>query len=927
MAENAQDFEARARARHDEQKWEQATELWQECLNFFPSHPRVPIWKEMRANARLEGNHLEEATAYYFDLTNEYPDRPTGYTGLARVAARKGDWEAAVGFWERCLELFPTRREFWWLLSSANALLETGRYKDSEARFALLAEQNRERPDGYVGLARVAQKEQNWLTAAERWMGCAEKFPGHADRDRWVARSGLALLNAGRELEAETRFRDLLDKSDSHLGADGLAKIAQLRRDWEEVVAQCERCLTLAPESSEKGRWFGMRGYALIRLRRFDEAENSFRAQIDLSPGSHEGFEGLAWAAEEQHQWASAINYWDRCFDFGNQAARKRACTRKAYCFLEIGQVDKAREIFLGLADNYPDDPAGALGIARIASAQGPIALARDLWEGLVDRFPDLLEAQLGKAEHLLETDCLEEADVVLRETQERWPESSSASALWGRCATALKQWDRSNTFWTEVLERHPRDMQTCVSYSAYLAAFGDSVRAEEFFSSLPNELVRSECRLEYHSTQEDLGRALDDARAVVQLGPENTYKRLKLVDLLMRQGDPDNLKSAVEIARALHLQYPKWVIVIVCLAQTLIRASFDGEAIETIATIPSDEKRAEVQILRAWAEYGRGDRAAASNIWRQILSVRYIRSVHAPIGTLERVDSHSAAGREGEIIVFSVFRNEMPRLAWFLDYYRKLGADRFVMIDNASTDGGAEFLLKNDDVIFYHTPDRFDRSGFGMRWINELVSRHGSAAWCLHVDADEALVFPGCEEEGGLEVLTTYMHANNHEALFAPMLDMFPATVAEVAETTSYTECVRAFRFFDNDLLTYGSPHCPYKETLGGIRRRLFGSYSIMNKVPLIWGGSGIKFLLCGHRITPARLSDVTGALLHYHLIYALADRYHDLFQRTIDEKEHSSAGSERIRLIHARKSTRLETNLQGPRAALLTKTYYGGV
>jgi hypothetical protein len=36
---------------------------------------------------------------------------------------------------------------------------------------------------------------------------------------------------------------------------------------------------------------------------------------------------------------------------------------------------------------------------------------------------------------------------------------------------------------------------------------------------------------------------------------------------------------------------------------------------------------------------------------------------------------------------------------------------------------------------------------GLGMRWVNELIDRHGRRNRCLFVDADEALVFPGYED------------------------------------------------------------------------------------------------------------------------------------------------------------------------------------
>ena len=64
----------------------------------------------------------------------------------------------------------------------------------------------------------------------------------------------------------------------------------------------------------------------------------------------------------------------------------------------------------------------------------------------------------LGKAALLCEREAYAEADAMLCDIVQSWPDSAAAAGLWGRCATALKNWAVAGSRWEGLLARHPAD-------------------------------------------------------------------------------------------------------------------------------------------------------------------------------------------------------------------------------------------------------------------------------------------------------------------------------------------------------------------------------------------------------------------------------------------------------------------------------------
>ncbi len=134
-------------------------------------------------------------------------------------------------------------------------------------------------------------------------------------------------------------------------------------------------------------------------------------------------------------------------------------------------------------------------------------------------------------------------------------------------------------------------------------------------------------------------------------------------------------------------------------------------------------------------------------------------------------VDQTASIGRSA-ILLFSTVRNERIRLPYFLKYYRDLGVNHFLIVDNDSTDGTREYLAAQPDVSLWHSDASYKRARFGMDWINWLLLRHGHNHWCLTVDPDEFFVFPFCDTRP-LRALTDWLDASSIKSFSAMLLDM----------------------------------------------------------------------------------------------------------------------------------------------------------
>ena len=164
----------------------------------------------------------------------------------------------------------------------------------------------------------------------------------------------------------------------------------------------------------------------------------------------------------------------------------------------------------------------------------------------------------------------------------------------------------------------------------------------------------------------------------------------------------------------------------------------------------------------------------------------------------LSKYDDFSIVSRDlTDVPAFTLsalVHNEMHFLPPFLEHYRKLGVGRFIFVDDRSTDGTAAYLDQQPDVMALKSSRKYgdkiaaeDAEALGLPhrrlelvWRMLLVEKYALDEWSLHLDADEFLDLP---EGMTISDFTAKLGDDNGRAIMAAMIDMYPATVSDLAD------------------------------------------------------------------------------------------------------------------------------------------------
>lgn len=251
-------------------------------------------------------------------------------------------------------------------------------------------------------------------------------------------------------------------------------------------------------------------------------------------------------------------------------------------------------------------------------------------------------------------------------------------------------------------------------------------------------------------------------------------------------------------------------------------------------------------------------------------------------------------------VVLITVVKDERLRIDYFLEYYRRLGVDHFLIVDNGSSDGVLDQVRDDADVSTFVSTGDYRAARYAVDWVNGLLDRHCRGKWVLWVDADELLVF-SADPDAHLHDLVDELERRGRPTLQTIMIDMYSDRPAQDNVLREGQDPLEVCRLFDargyRQVISRDNRTGWIK---GGVRGRLFfadnpNSGPALNKTPLVRWRRHRRFMKGTHQLWPSRLNGSTrlgGALLHFKFTHVAVNKIVDPAHRAVHTSEYDAYG-----------------------------------
>ena len=230
------------------------------------------------------------------------------------------------------------------------------------------------------------------------------------------------------------------------------------------------------------------------------------------------------------------------------------------------------------------------------------------------------------------------------------------------------------------------------------------------------------------------------------------------------------------------------------------------------------------------------------------------------------------------DVIAICIEKNDLIKLKKFISHHRKIGVNKFIILDNESNDGTVEWLLKQEDVILLQTKTPYS-SIRRVAWINRIIAHYGYNRWYIVLDSDELLVYNNYENKSIKDVVKYFENKNIVRAR-SLMLEMYAKD--EYYESGDinkfYDECI----YFDTDTY-FLKKREEFINISGGPRKRVFDISTCLTKYPLFYFRKN-DVICSSHFIYPYKDNlniDCSLIVKHYKFLPGEIKKYREIVKK----------------------------------------------
>jgi hypothetical protein len=203
---------------------------------------------------------------------------------------------------------------------------------------------------------------------------------------------------------------------------------------------------------------------------------------------------------------------------------------------------------------------------------------------------------------------------------------------------------------------------------------------------------------------------------------------------------------------------------------------------------------------------------------------------------------------RDAEVNLYAIVRDEMFFLDAFLDHYRQLGVDQFLILDDSSSDGTREFLSAQPDCLVLSSDlgfgdpvaaegegsARTTRAGTLLKRV--IPRKYLKNKYAVYADADEFLILP--EGIDDIRTVIRMLERDRIACVAASLVDFYPESLADLDRSIrarSFSELLERYPFYDaTPLVELVADDWP--KPLGeGASKRLFREHGIKDVPPAL--------------------------------------------------------------------------------------------